>query len=186
MTDIDVVNKMKAEAVALLLEETFTHVRQSLIERYTALGKENAKLLNVQEVRFMYAGEVYPNRDVPTIPYGSRIPALHYSLLGDLETINKAMSQENYHYVKNFFVAVIGQSQNGIVLNKLLPAILIDSLKSKFTATGFKVVDTGVYGELKQEPIFITEQNIQELKNHYQATIVVIRNLLMDKLLSQA
>jgi hypothetical protein len=111
---------------------------------------------------------------------------LHYSLISELDTINNLTAQADYYYVKNFFIACISQSSNGIVLDNLLPLTLVNALKQALPQHIFKMIDTGVYDDLKQEPLSITQQNIQKIKEHYATTISTIRNLLMDKLLLQS
>jgi hypothetical protein len=185
MTDITLLNTIQTEAVAALLNETLTHIQQCMHERYVALGKENAKLLNVRDTRFISKGMIYPPVVGNIIPYGSHVPSLHYSLLSELNSINDSMAQADSNYIKNFFIAVVSQSHNAIVLDALLPTVLVNFLKQKFGTQTYKILDTGICGVLQQEPISITQQNIVDIKKHYHATITTIQHLLMDKLLLQ-
>ena len=40
-------------------------------------------------------------------------------------------------------------------------------------------------GALQQEPLSVTQQNIQIIKTHYKTTITMVQHMLMDKLLLQ-
>lgn len=185
MTDEAILSSIRDEAIHVLLEETFTHIHSEMQERYIALARKNALLCRSTDLRFLYVGTVYPPTDVPTIPYGSRIPSLHYSLMNELDTINKAVTQADYHYIKNFFIAAISQSHNAIVLDALLPSVLINALKHRFGSYNFKMLDTGIVGGLQQEPISLTRQNIKAIQDHYKETIATVQHMLMDKLLLQ-
>lgn len=185
MTDLQQLHILQAEAINVLLEDTFTHINADMHERYVALGKENARLLQNREIRFIHKGNIYPPNFVATIPYGSQIPTLHYSLLSELDMINQIAAQADFHSIKNFFVAAISQSHNCIVLEAVLPTVLINNLKNKF-GSRFKFIDSGVFGSLQQEPLFITQQNIAEIKKHYSNTITTLQHMLMDKLLLQS
>lgn len=174
---------LQVEAVDMLLDETFRHVNATAQEQYQAIGKTNAKLLLVATTCFLHKGVIYPS--TATSPHQGNIPTLHYSLISELESINKLAAQADYHAIKNFFVAAISQSHNGIVLDSVLPAVLANTLRSRFTEHEFKSIDMGLCDGLKPEPLSTTQQNIQKIKDHYASTISTIRNLLMDKLLLQ-
>lgn len=175
---------LQAEAVDILLDETFRHITATAHEQYQAIGKTNAQLLFVRETRFLHKGKVYPT--APVNSYQGGIPTLHYSLISELESINKLVTSADYHAIKNFFVAAISQSHNGIVLDGVLPAVLVNTLRAKFIEYEFKSIDMGICDGLKPEPLSTTQQNIQLIKDHYASTISTIRNLLMDKLLLQS
>jgi hypothetical protein len=177
---------LQVRAVDILLAETFRHINSTAQELYQSLGKANARLLYTSETRFINKGIVYPPTNVSTIPYGSQIPTLHYSLLNELDTINRLVAQADYYYVKNFYAAVISQSHNSIVLDGLLPSILVNALKLALPTHDFKSIDMGVYVGVSQEPLSVTQQNIQKIKDHYHNTITTIQHLLMDKLLLQS
>lgn len=185
VTDTQVVQMIQSSAVEILLEETFTHIKSTMDEHYLALGKTNARILNVSEVQFMYKGVIYPETMTP-IGYHKKTPTLHYSLLTELDTINQMVAQADYHYIKNFFVAVVNQSKNCIVLDSLLPAILIQRLKEELSEPSFKILDSGLYGRLQQEPISETRQTIEDIKTHYKTTIQTVQYMLMDKLLLES
>jgi hypothetical protein len=185
MTDTQVLYQLQEDAVQVLMDETFEHVEREMNEQYQALGKRNAQLNYATETKFMYAGTLYPTGGARSTAYGKRIPILHYSLLNELETINKSLTQDDFHYIKNFFIAAVSQSHNAIVLDALLPVVLVNALKAKLSWTRFKVLDTGVYGGLQQEPISVTRQNIQNLQEHYKSVIARVQCMLMDKLLLQ-
>lgn len=185
MTDIQLVNSLQEDAVDFLLEETFEHINSIMHEQYKELGRRNAELCHKFETRFIYNGVIYPPNDIRTIPYGSKLPALHYSLLSELDTINRTIAQSDYHYIKNFFIAAVGQSHNAIVLDELLPSVLVSALKLRFNRTSYNILDTGICGNLQQEPISTTRANIEKIKSHYADTISMLKNLLMDKLLLQ-
>lgn len=175
---------LQMEAVEILLDETFRHVHEIAHEQYQAIGKTNAQLLLVATTRFIHKGVIYPS--TPTSSYQGGIPTLHYSLISELESINKLVISADYHAIKNFFVAAISQSHNGIVLDGVLPAVLVNTLRAKFIEYEFKSIDMGICDGLKPEPLSTTQQNIQLIKDHYASTISTIRNLLMDKLLLQS
>lgn len=181
MMDIQVLNSVQQYAVQTLLEEVFTHIAAATHESYQALGKTNARLQLTTETRFISNGVIYPPSVTNTLLYGAHLPTLHLSLLSELDAINNMAAQSDYHYIKNFFVAVISQSHNSIVLDALLPAALLNRLKEIIGSANFKVIDSGVYGALQQEPISITQQTIQDIKTHYKNTIATLQRLLMDK-----
>ena len=184
MMDIQILNSLQAEAIDVLLEETLTSIKATMNNEYKELGRANAKLLLINETRFIYKGIIYPMTVMNAVSYG--IPNLHASLLSELDTINNIMTQAEVPYVKNFFIAAVSQSHNAIVLTELLPAVLINTLKQYFNADQFKIIDTGVYGALQQEPISVTQQNIIAIKEHYKSTLITLQRLLMDKWLLQS
>ena len=184
--DTQILNSLQAEAINVLLEETLTNIKATMNNEYKELGRANAKLLLTNETRFINNGVIYPITVVKTIPYGSRIPNLHVSLLSELDVINSTIAQADIPYIKNFFIAAVSQSHNAIVLTELLPAVLINALKLYFSTEKFKIIDTGVCGALQQEPISVTQQNIAAIKDHYKSAVVTLQRLLMDKWLLQA
>lgn len=186
MTDIQLLNSLQVEAIDKLLTETFEHITSTTYEQYVALGKRNAELLGEHNFRFLYNGIIYPPNSNNTYRSGyTHIPTLHYSLLNDLDTINNILVQTDYPYIKNFFIAVISQSHNRLVLKEFLPTVLINFLKLRLGEPTYNILDTGVYGSLEQEPISVTRDNIQNIRQHYTKVILTLKCLLMDKLLLQ-
>ena len=187
MTPENMFSNLQVCAVDILLKETFIHINRMQTEQIIALGKVNAELHKKRGYAFISNGILYPRSNVVEIPpLGHQIPMLHYSLLGELDAINQAFANADYQYVKNFYIAAITQSHNEIVLQELLPTILVNALKQQLTPRQFKMIDTGIYGALQQEPISATKQTIANIKEHYKATMTTIQHLLMDKLLLQA
>ena len=185
MLDTQILNSLQAEAIDVLVGDTQVSIKSAMNELYKELGFKNAKLHNVADTYFLHNGTIYPVGLIQILPYGRQLPNLHTSLLTELNMINTMATQDDLIYIKNFFIAVVSQSRNAIVLSELLPYVLIDALKKYFTADQFKIIDTGVCGALQQEPISDTRQNIIDIKKHYKATIATLQRLLMDKWLLQ-
>lgn len=175
------VNSIKELAVKVLLDETFSHINKEIHEIYVTLAKENSLLRNIESVHFLYDGIVYPTRNVngtiksnKTIP---GLPTLHYSLLEDLDKANRLSADAGFNYIKNYFVAVITHSYNGLVLDALLPAMLINTIKRELSPEEFYVINNTA------EPLVDTKINIARIKNHYSETIINLRKVMIDKLL---
>ena len=186
MLDIQILNSLQAETINVLIEETQASIKSAMNDLYKELGFKNAKLHNVSDTYFLHNGTIYPIGLIQILPYGRQLPNLHTSLLTELNMINTMATQDDLIYIKNFFIAIVSQSRNAIVLSELLPYVLVDALKKHFTADQFKIIDTGVCGALQQEPISVTQQTIQDIKQHYRSTIESLQYLLMDKFLLQS
>jgi hypothetical protein len=180
MTDNQYVIRIKEEAIEFLLETTFSHVHQLMHEAYIGLTKENCILQQRNNRSFHFDGVYYPTQyDELT----SNVPSLHVTLISRLYEINNFLVDRHYHYVKNYFSAVISNSYNEIVLNEMLPTTLLNALKTEISKPGFKILDCGYYGSSYREPIALTLENLAQLKDHYSETLKKLQSTLMEKLL---
>ncbi|RLB94683.1 MAG: hypothetical protein DRH26_00580 [Deltaproteobacteria bacterium] len=176
-------NELKEKSIDILIKETFQHIADMKQEAYINLARENARLRQIDSKYFFYNGLIYPKTVSNNTP--PKVINLHFSLMDEAEKIENKEVDSGYHQIKNYFVAVITHSYNGLVLKELLPKPLINKLRNKLSIEDFDFVDQGVLGNNAYEPKVITMGNIAMIKNHYAETIILLREILMDKLLLQ-
>lgn len=195
-----IVNALKARALEVLLRETFSYVRNNMHEAYAKLAKDNAKIQGVAHSEdvlfFQYRGKVYPNRT----PTGAstknthvRAPLLHYSLIDRKENIDAMLEEAQYNQVRNFFVAVLKDSYNNIVLKEFLPVVLLSSLQKHFTAEEYEAIDRGTappmpppLGDSSSGPSKETTLiAIQHIRQFYPKAIEQTKKLLMERFFLQ-
>lgn len=182
-------NQLRTEALGVLLNETFRCVEQQMHEGFVALAAKNAQMRNMKAQFFTTHGEVFPTKT----PNGASItgirvtaPPLHFTLIEEFDNIRAIKQRSNFTAIKNFYGDVLTISRNGIVLDALLPAVLVSSLRKKFNPGDYRRLDHGQSPhQYAVEPIETTQENIQKIKDHYQFTIITLRDLLMDNLLLQ-
>lgn len=188
------VNVLKDKALQILLTESFRYINQLAYEEQFALAQANARVRGVTASFFMYAGDIYPDKtkNGESVRLVNVVaPPLHYSLYEEFDAINKRSVHAGIMDVSNYFRAVLSYSVNGIVLDELLPAVLVNALKGEFTDEEFSLINYGVYtAQIPRimaitgwEPIEATRKTIEDIKRHYANTILILRDQLMNKLL---
>ena len=181
------VNSLKEEALQLLLKESFRHINRMAYEDFSELARKNANIRNINAGFFLFAGEVYPHKDNIGTPVRSNpiaAPPLHYSLFEEYDAIVKRTNSSGMTKLCNYYRAVLSASINGIVLDELLPTILVSSLKHAFTKEQYSLINCGVSDvQSRWQPIEDTRKVIEDIKKHYMDTIIILRNMLMDKFL---
>lgn len=177
-------HQLKAKAVEILLEETFSCVDKIVHEAHVIIARKNAQLRNNNTSFFIYEGTIYPKCS-SNIPVRSQ--PLHYSLLEELDQANAIKDKADFTGIKNYFTAVISQSFYGSVLDALLPGVLVTQLREKFSNEEFSAINRGT-NHASTPPLWDIEtvrEGIVRIQSHYQDTIIHLRHLLMDKLLLQ-
>ena len=181
-------NQLNDRSVTILMDEAFMHIHKHMEEGYVLLAKKNSKLRSVSSANFICKGIIYPaiisnvstTNNVPT-----PMPTLHYSLLEELDNVNNSLEKAGFHFIKNYFSAVLSHSYNGIVLKELLPSVLYNKLKIELPRENFNIINQEFLSQGIYEPKAVTIKNIAMIKNHYAETIITLRKVLMDKLLLQ-
>jgi len=166
----------RMQALTFLCDEVFTYIDQTINESFTVLAKENAKIRGCNSSHFMYKGTIYPK-----YPKTGNYSMLHVSLYSTLDEILKQEQESGKEDIKNFFSAVLSASANGIVLDALLPAILVSSLKRSTPELAYQTINMSD----KWIPIETTRTDIVAIKIHYAKTIERLREVLMEKMLLQ-
>lgn len=184
----ETVNTLKEQALQLLTTESFRYLNQMSYQECTELARENAIIRGVNGARyFMYAGLIYPDKSKVGDPMrlvNVVAPPLHYSLYERFDEITKRTEHAGLTDVSNYFRAVISYSINGVVLDALLPAILVNKLREEFTVEEFSLINDGDPQPANRwESVDVTLQTIEKIKIHYASTIRALRDMLMDKLL---
>jgi hypothetical protein len=178
-------NMLRNHAVLLLMEETFTHVRNAQHRAYVDLAELNADIRDTPANFFMYGGIIYPKTTPNGTPRPRNVmsPPLHYSLVQILDETNSMIEDAGWTRMKNYFIAIFGVSANGLVLKAFLPEILIAKLQKDLDAVGFKLIDHGPINVTVDPEL--TKESITNIKEHYADMAPALRELLMDKLLLQ-
>jgi len=186
------INQIKQRAREILLKETFSYIDKKMYNAYSVLAKENAQVLGLRHPErilfFLQNGTVYPNRT----PNGQSVytlqvlaPILHYTLIDRMHKIQSTLEDAGYTQVKNFYSAIISNSFNNIVLDTFVPQVLLSKLKDELYEAEYKVIDLGSMNQTPAQSIRITECNIQMIKEHYRETIVLLKDILMERFLLQ-
>jgi hypothetical protein len=179
------INVLKGVSVNTLMEETFTHIRNAQHRAYVEMAEENADLRGTTANFFMYAGDVYPlvTPNGTPIPRNVLSPPLHYTLVSKLQEINEMPVVAGWKRMKNYFIAILDASANGLVLKAFLPEVLIGKLQKDLDQVGFRMINEGIH-ETWNNPE-VTKEKIANIKEHYADMAPVLQELLMDKLLLQ-
>lgn len=177
-------NTLKEHALQALMEETFSHVSQSVNEAHGSLAQENDVIRKTNMGFYMHNGKIFPQKQDKKLTSG-RIPSLHYSLFENFGTIEGLWEKAGYTAIRTYFVTVLSNSFNSVVLEAMLPDILINKLRSEFSTLEFKLLNQGFHDGEPVESVGETWENVYKIKEHYQQTIVHLRNTLMDNLLLQ-
>jgi hypothetical protein len=179
------INGLKTTAVNALMDETFTHIRNAQHRAYVELAEKNSDLRVTTATFFMYGGITYPKKSVNGTPVSANIncPPLHYTLAQKLEETNAMPEDAGWTRMRNYFIAILDASANGLVLKAFLPEVLIGRLKKDFGELTFNRIDVGI-AETWYSPE-VTEEMIANIKEHYTDMAPALRELLMDKLLLQ-
>jgi hypothetical protein len=177
------VNQNKERAMSILLDESFKHVQNKLKKIHGDIARKNASIRGISATYFVYDGIIYPNNQTHTTSTGY-IPPLHYSLLEEFDKTTRMMEEAGYTTIKNFFIAILENARHPKVLEELLPQVLVNKLRTEF-GDEFVSVSQGNWDNMQSESLELANKRIIHVKENFEECIVMLRNLLMDKLLLQ-
>jgi hypothetical protein len=190
---------IQQKALKILLKDTFSLIYDKQYKAYSALAKENAILHNMRYPErilfFTYGGDIYPNCTPNGTPVNKLIvlaPFLHHSLFTKRKEIADLLDHSQYNSIRNFFIAVLKESNYGIVLNTFLPNVLINVLQKELDKNEYLVLNygdalepgtTGLSGF--KTTVEETKQHIENIHQHYDKTKEQLKNILMERFLLQ-
>jgi hypothetical protein len=179
----ETINSLREMAHQQLMNESFRYIQQVETEGLKELAIRNGIIRKTSAKHFFYLGEIHPQEPVTAAPMNNaNAPPLHYSLYEDYDNIMKRSGDSGIIDVSNYFRAVLSYSNNGIVLDALLPSILVNHLKEFFTDIEYDFINYG--GALSERPSMDeTKKNIEDIIQHYKGAIAILREMLMNKLL---
>jgi len=192
---------IQQKALKILLKDTFSLIHDKQYKAYTDLAKENASLHKLHRPErvlfFTYKGDVYPSCTPNGVSVKKLIvhaPILHHSLFTKMKETAGLLDHSQYNSIRNFFIAVIKESNYGIVLNEFLPNVLIHALQKELDKNEYLVLNqgdalepgtTGISGLALKTTIEETKQCIQNIHQHYHKTEKQLKNILMERFLLQ-
>lgn len=170
-------NNIKAEALDILMKETFSIINNNIKIQSALIGKKNAEIQGIANNSFIYNQEGFPENFQHYMYL-----TLHHSLTREMDKLLETRNDDSYTAIKNFFIAILNIVDQGIYLNQVLPEVLVSALSSKLTTYEFKCLN---FGDTLNHNKDATDRIIEDIKIHYAKTITLLKNILMEKLLIQ-